>query len=48
MGTIAEERKWKKPTWEGEKERERMEKKKHELAVIEGWDILKKQTGGAV
>lgn len=30
---------------EGEKERERMEKKKHELAVIEGWDILKKQKG---
>lgn len=33
MGTDAEERKWKKQTWEGEKERERIKKKKHELAV---------------
>lgn len=36
MGTGAEEREWGKPAQEGERDRETMEKKKHELAVIEG------------
>jgi len=34
MWTDAEERQRKKPTWEGERERKRMEKKKHELGVL--------------
>lgn len=43
MGTGTEEREWRKPAREGERDRETMERKKHELAVIGGWDILKKQ-----
>lgn len=35
-GNRAEERKWKKPTWAGQRKKEKMEKKKHELAVIAG------------
>lgn len=33
---------------ERKKERERMEKKKHELAVNKGWDHLRNQTGGRI